>query len=276
MKISFNEATTMKKATLEQDLEYCEKYGYDLIEIRVDKLRDYLTRKTLEDLANWFANHHLKPYSFNALEFFTFRDEQGQKEIDETFDFMCKASKVINCPYAIVVPTFDIGGYTIDEIRKETVEKLHNLANKADKVGLKLAFEFVGYPNCSVNTFGQAYDIIKEVNKDNVGLVEDAFHFHAMGSRWEDLENADGSKIFIFHLDDSEDLPIGLLRDDKRLWPGDGCIDVPRMFKTLKNLRFDYATSLELFRPEYYELEVEDCIRIGKEKVDAILLKSYI
>ena len=41
MKTSFNEATTMKKAILEQDL------------------------------VNWFENHHLKPYSFNALEFFT-------------------------------------------------------------------------------------------------------------------------------------------------------------------------------------------------------------
>lgn len=33
----------MVKSSLELDLQFCEKYGYDLIEIRtMDKLKDYL------------------------------------------------------------------------------------------------------------------------------------------------------------------------------------------------------------------------------------------
>ena len=51
MKICFNQAATMKNSTLESDLEYCEKYHYDLIELRLDKLHDYLTRHTLADQA---------------------------------------------------------------------------------------------------------------------------------------------------------------------------------------------------------------------------------
>ena len=49
----------------------------------------------------------------------------------------------------------------------------------------------------------------------NVGLVLDCFHFHAMNSRIEDLQAADPKKIFIFHIDDSEDLPVGALRDSQ-------------------------------------------------------------
>jgi 2-keto-myo-inositol isomerase len=42
MKLCFNEATTIGNSTLEQDLILCERLGYDLIEIRLDKLREYL------------------------------------------------------------------------------------------------------------------------------------------------------------------------------------------------------------------------------------------
>lgn len=42
------------------DLEMCEKYGFDYIEIRFDCVKDYLKEHTLEELADWFKNHHLK------------------------------------------------------------------------------------------------------------------------------------------------------------------------------------------------------------------------
>ena len=121
----------------------------------------------------------------------------------------CEAGNIIGCDRVVIVPTFDIGNKTITEIRAETVRVIHIMSDFAKPYGMKLAFEFVGYPDCSVNTFGQAYDIVKTADRPNVGVVLDCFHFHAMGSRFEDLEAADGSKIFILHLDDSEDLPVG-------------------------------------------------------------------
>lgn len=83
------------------------------------------------------------------------------------------------------------------------------LSDIAEPYGVKIALEFVGHPECTVNTFSQAYDIVNTVNRDNVGLVFDSFHFHAMGSNLEDLKQADGKKIFIYHIDDTEDFPIG-------------------------------------------------------------------
>ncbi len=56
MKIAFNQATTMKYSTLQQDLEVCEKYGYDLIEIRLDKLKAYLENHTVEELKQFFLS----------------------------------------------------------------------------------------------------------------------------------------------------------------------------------------------------------------------------
>ncbi|BBP89805.1 hypothetical protein BsIDN1_34230 [Bacillus safensis] len=64
---------------------------------------------------------------------------------------------------------------------------LKELSTLASPYEVKIALEFVGHPECTVNTLSQAYKIIEEVNCDNVGLVLDCFHFHAMGSRLEDF-----------------------------------------------------------------------------------------
>ena len=48
MKIGFNEATALecKGQSLMADLEACEKYGFDYIEIRFDCVKDYLKEHT--------------------------------------------------------------------------------------------------------------------------------------------------------------------------------------------------------------------------------------
>jgi 2-keto-myo-inositol isomerase len=266
MKIAFNEATTMKHSTLKKDLEFCEKYGYDLIEIRLDKLKDYLIDQTVDDLRHFFETNRIKPFAFNALEFISFRDEQGYQQIKDDLKFLCDVGDVINCKKIIVVPTFDVGDYTVAQIRNETVSELNKLADIAAPFGVSLALEFVGYPSCSVNTFGQAYDIVKTVNRDNVGVVLDCFHFHAMNSRLIDLQKADPKKIFVFHIDDCLDLPVGALRDHHRVWPGDGVINLDLILTTLQEIGYGEMTSIELFNPEYWELDIESTIKTGLEK----------
>ena len=275
MKICFNQATTLKNSTLDQDLKFCEKYNYALIEIRLDKLKDYLKTHTVDDLKSFFQNNKIKPYAFNALEFISFRDEAGFQQIIEDLMFLCEVGEKINCKKIIVVPTFDIGGYSKTEIMIETVRALNILADIAEKHGVQLAFEFVGYPNCSVNTFSQAYEIVKMVNRDSVGMVLDCFHFHAMGSRIEDLKATDPKKIFVFHIDDSEDLPIGALRDDKRLMPGEGAVNLDEILSTLKEIGYNEMASVELFRPEYWDWDSEKTIRIGKEKTEQVVSNYF-
>ncbi|KYZ76598.1 isomerase [Anaerosporomusa subterranea] len=275
MKIGFNEATTMKRSTLALDLELADRHGYDLIEIRLDKLKQYLSEHDIGELAAFFDDHYLKPYTFNALEFITFRDKAGYSQIKSDLDLLCTAGKKVGCDTIIVVPTFDIVDKTIREIRRESISVLNDLADTAERHDIRLAYEFVGYPNCSVNTFGQCYEIIHELNRDSVGLVLDCFHFHVMNSRWEDLEQADAKKIFVLHVDDSEDLPPGILRDQHRLWPGDGVVPLDRILRILRKNGYDGAASVELFRPEYWNWDVEQAIRVGKEKTLKVLAEVY-
>ena len=106
-----------------------------------------------------------------------------------------EVSKAIGMKMLITVPAFDVKDKSVSEIKEEAVERLRYLS---DKVGedIKISLEFCGAPNCSINQFGTAYDIVKTVDRSNVGITVDTFHFHEMCSKLEDLKAADGNKIF--------------------------------------------------------------------------------
>jgi 2-keto-myo-inositol isomerase len=276
MKLCFNQATTLENSNLIKDLEYCNKHGYDYIEIRtMDKLPEYLQEKSIDELAEFFNTHHIKPLAFNALVFFNNRDEAGYKEIINEFKGMMETATKLGVKYVVAVPLVTEQKILKQDIKKSCVEVLTELSDIAEPYGVKIAVEFVGHPQCTVNTFGQAYDIVETVNRENVGLVLDCFHFHAMGSDLNDLKKADGSKIFILHIDDTEDFPIGFLTDEDRVWPGLGAIDLDSILSTLKEIGYSDVVSVELFRPEYYKLDAEEAIKTAKETTLKVMSKYY-
>ncbi|MCM2533249.1 2-keto-myo-inositol isomerase [Neobacillus pocheonensis] len=276
MQLCFNQATTLENSNLVKDLQYCEKHGYDSIEIRtMDKLPEYLIDHSLDELVEYFQTHHIKPLAFNALVFFNNRDEAGYKEIISEFKQMMETGSKLGIKYVVAVPLVTKEKILKRDIKNSCVEVLKELSDIAKPYGIKIAVEFVGHPECTVNTFGQAHDIVETVNRENVGLVLDCFHFHAMGSKIEDLKKADGSKIFILHIDDTEDFPIGFLTDEDRVWPGLGAIDLDGILSTLKEIGFSDVVSVELFRPEYYQLDAEEAIKTAKETTIKVVSKYF-
>lgn len=272
VKLCFNQATTLKNSNLEKDLELCEKHGYDYIEIRIeDKLPEYLKTHTSDDLVSFFKESHLKPLALNALQFFNNRNEADAEMIVSEFKELVQTAHLIGAPYIVAVPLVTEEKILKRDIKESCVKVLRELSSIAQPYGIKIAMEFIGHPQCTVNTFGQAYEIVEAVGRENVGVVLDCFHFHAMGSELADLKKADISKIFICHIDDTEDFPIGSLRDEDRLWPGLGVVDLTGILGMLKEKDFDGAMSVELFRPEYYELSADEAIKVGKETSLAVI-----
>lgn len=277
MKLSMNQATCLEKSSLERDLELCETFGYDFIEPRtMDGIPNYLKTHTIEDLAKYFQTHKVKPLAFNTLCFFNNRTEADYQSVLQELKQMCAWGEAIGCQTIITVPTVDLKKVTVEEIHTSAVAALKEMGEIAAKHGMRISLEFLGHPAASINTFAEAWSIIQDVHRENVGITLDCFHFHGMGSRLEDLAKADGRKIFIVHLNDTENFPIGSLLDEDRVWPGDGCIDLDGIFQTLKRIGWQgEVVSLELFRPEYYQLDPIVAYRRGKEKSLKVLARNF-
>jgi len=277
MRLSMNEATALEKSSLEKDLAFCEKYGYDMIEPRtMDCLPAYLKTHTIDELAEYFRTHHVKPLAFNTLCFFNNRTQEDYQNVLAELRQMCEWGQKIGCKTVITVPTVDLKKVTRTEIHESAVKCLKEMGKIAASYGMRISVEFIGHPAASINTFGEAYSVIEDVAMDNVGITLDCFHFHGMNSKIEDLAKADGKKIFIVHLNDTEDFPIGSLLDEDRVWPGTGCINLDEIFQNLKKIGWkEDVVSLELFRPEYYKMNPDEVYRIGKEKSEVVIKRNF-
>lgn len=275
MKLGFNEATCMKRSSTEQDLRLCEKYGYDYIELRLDMLKDYLRNNKISDLQAFFKSSHLKPYALNSIENINFCTPAEWEKLLSLFTFACETGQAIGNPYLVVVPTMsnDMSSKTQDDVFWDSLEVLARLADIAKPYGLKLAFEPIGDKRWCVRSLHQALEIIMTLDRDDVGLVLDAFNLF-LYERFADIDSIDevpAEKIFVYHIDDSEDLPLGVLDHCHRLYPGDGIIPLKIVSEKLKAKGYEEACSVELFRPEYWALEPEEVIRTAAEKTRGFL-----
>ncbi|HVI41483.1 MAG TPA: sugar phosphate isomerase/epimerase family protein [Anaerovoracaceae bacterium] len=278
MKIGFNEGCDRfcKDHSVLKDLELCEKYGFDYIDIQSECLdRDLAAGKyTLEDLSSWFndPNHKLRMLSYNALIFFNMKRTQEEKDaVMAELDEIIHRCNLLNCKMIVVVPSMDLPVHaTLDEIKEDAVAVLKDMVKKVEPHGIKLSIEFCGVPTMSINRFEDAYAIVQAVDHPLVGITLDQYHFHAMASSFEFLEKADGRKIFIWHLNGMENMPCGAAynNDEKRLWPeepGD-CLDHKRYADTLKKIGFEGdVCTIEVFRPTYYELSQEENVKTAAE-----------
>ena len=213
--------------------------------------------------------------SYNALCFFNMKQtaEEKQAVMDE-LDEIIRRCNILGCKMIVVVPSQDMKARglqpTRKEIREDAVAVLKEMVKKVEPHGIKLSLEFCGAPDMTINRFEDAYAIVEAVDSPLVGVTLDQYHFYAMGSGWESLEKADGKKIFVWHLNGTEDMPCGAYynNDEKRLWPdaeGD-CLPHARYADTLKKIGFEGdCCTIEIFRPAYYEMTQEENVKKSAE-----------
>lgn len=251
MKIALNGATTMY-ADLETDIKAAGDAGYELIEIWASKLRKFLETKTTSDLSDLLIANNIQPYSINSIEHITFRTAEDYLKIKSECEELSKIAGEIGCPYVVVVPGKLRENVSKDEIIAESVKVLNELGDIAEECDVGLAFEFLGQTDCSVQTLDFCAEIVEKVNRKNIGLVIDTFHFYAGNSSFEAIENLDPEKLFIFHINDAENLSKETLTDANRLYPGEGILPIKEIKAKFDQIGYDRMVSIEIFRPEYW------------------------
>src|SRR4029079_11553137 len=121
------------------------------------------------------------------------------------------------------------GGASHENVIAESIKVLNELCDISAAHDVALAFEFLGQTDCSVPTLDLAAEIVREVNRKDLGLVIDSFHFHAGNSTLEMIESLDPDLSQILHINDAEDRPRDQLEDRHRLLPGLGILPLRQM-----------------------------------------------
>lgn len=275
LKLGYNEATCKENSNLIRDLQLCEKYGYDYIELRLDMLREYLKYNPISDLREFFEKNKIKPFALNSIENINFCSPQEWEALVHSFLFACTVAKEIHNPYIIVVPTVTDEICTKDEqeVLEDSVDVLNKLADIAKPYGVKLSFEPIGDRRWCCNSMRQALEIIEAVNRDSVGMTVDCinFYMHDKAADVEFIKKIPKEKLFVFHINDCEDLPLGMLDHCHRLMPGLGVIPIAEIAEAVKATGYDGPACLELFRPAYWNMDAEEVIKMGAKTTKQFL-----
>jgi sugar phosphate isomerase/epimerase len=140
---------------------------------------------------------------------------------------------------------------------------LQKLAMLAVPYGIRIAYEALSWGR-HVNEFPQAWQIVADADRANLGLALDSFHMLATGTSREALEEVDPAKIFLVQLADfmwreirSREERIDTARH-MRVFPGEGVhsADVGELVRTLDRLGYRGDYSFEVFNDDYTQLPV--------------------
>ncbi len=258
-------------ADLLTDIKAASAAGFDLLEIWSAKLYEYLKTNTAADLKAALAEHDLEPYSINSIEHVTFRTPEDYSAVKAECETLSKIAGELGCPYIVVVPGLMPENGTREQVIEESVQVLNELADIAEPHGVSLAFEFLGQADCSVQTLDLCNEIVEKVGRDSIGNVIDTFHFYAGNSTFGAIDSMRPEKLFIFHINDAEDLPKEQLTDAQRLYPGTGILPIAEIKEHFDNIGYDRMVSIEIFRPEYWDQDPFEVARKAKAATEEVL-----
>lgn len=138
---------------------------------------------------------------------------------------------------------------------------LRKLATLAVPHGIRIAYEALSWGR-HVNEFPQAWDIVAEADRANLGLAIDSFHILATETGVEGLQEIASDKIFLVQLADfmwqeirSHEERINTARHF-RVFPGEGVHSekVARLVRDLDELGYRGDYSFEVFNDDYTQL----------------------
>jgi sugar phosphate isomerase/epimerase len=144
------------------------------------------------------------------------------------------------------------------------IKDLRKLAMLAVPYGIRIAYEALSWGR-HVAEYTQAWEIVAEADRANLGLAIDSFHILATGTPAEPLEELVAEKIFLVQLADfmwreirSREERIDTARHF-RVFPGEGVhsAQVAGLVRTLDRLGYRGDYSFEVFNDDYTQLPLK-------------------
>jgi sugar phosphate isomerase/epimerase len=168
------------------------------------------------------------------------------------------------------------------EQRKIYKDRLRPAADIMARSHVRLGLEFLGplhlrkmLPYEFIWRMDEMLEFAKEIGP-NVGLELDSWHWHHAGATVKDIIAAGKENIINVQVNDSPALAPDKIRDDERLMPGEGIIDLVSFFGALKEIGYNEGISPEVFGRGLKNLSPEEGARLGLETTRAVMRKAGV
>jgi 4-hydroxyphenylpyruvate dioxygenase len=260
--VHLNGATIMTTPT-DRHLRIARETGYDGVEVRAERL---LTAP--DELAA--AADLVRPtevWSLNGIQLqLTPEGDLDRGRLAAEMGPRLDICRRLAAAYLLVVPPRAAGAdreRAIGAMR----DGLAILRDAAASDGIGIAFEFLGFADCPIDTPELAGRVVAGL--PGVELVLDSCHWHASGAGSLDAFPID--RLAMVHLNDAPAKAPRDLEDADRLLPGRGVIRLTELVGTLRAAGYRGPWSLETFNPDYWAAAPQDIAAEGRAAMAALL-----
>ena len=227
-----------------------------------------------------FDELSIKPAAVNLPVEFRKDDAAFHKDLDK-LDDASSFSAAIGCPRMItwIMPSSKTPKA---ELRALYLKRFSACADVLARSHVRLGLEFLGplhlrqmEPYEFIWRMPEMLAFARECGP-NVGLLLDVWHWHHAGATIEDIIKADKDGIVHVHFSDAPNLPPEKIRDDERLMPGEGVINLVGFLQALREIGYQDAVSVEVFGRGLKDMPPEEGARLALESARGVMRKAGI
>ena len=264
LKASLSPGAIGLKCTANELLDYAIKFKFsaispplrELIQFKESDKKAYLEKMKKNEIV--FDSGGL-PIHFRTTE----------SKFKEGYDFLLEninsiVSLNVSSLVTWIMPTHKTLTYMRNFEQHRT--RLNKVATVLEDSGLKLGLEYVGpktlmardkYP--FLHSINGLKELIKSIEKNNVGYLLDSYHTYCAEDKNEDLDFLKAEDIISVQLNDGVlGRTIATQMDLERELPGDtGIIDLENFLNLIRNKGYNGAVSVEPFNKELNKMEVK-------------------
>lgn len=256
-----------------QEVELVAKAGYHGIEPWINSLDKYVKDGgSLADLRKRIADHGLTVESAIGFAAFLHEDPaERTKGLDEAKRCMALVREIGGTRLAAPpVGVTDKTGLDLFQL----ADRFRSLVELGRQEGVLPQLELWGFAK-TLSRLGEVAFLAAECGQPDALCLLDVYHIYKGGSAFGGLGMFPGSRMKCFHVNDyPADPPRDAIKDEHRVYPGDGVAPLGEIFRTLRDNQFRGALSLELFNRSYWQQDAFEVVKTGLEKTRAAVAKA--
>jgi 2-keto-myo-inositol isomerase len=127
-----------------------------------------------------------------------------------------------------------------------------------------------------ISTLTTSLKVIREAAHPNMKPMLDFYHFWSGLGKMEDLDLLHPGELAHVHFQDVPDMPRELLDSTTRFIPGDGVSPLVPILRKLAEKGYSGALSVELFLPEFQQMDPYEMARRIREKAEPVMHKAKV
>ena len=199
---------------------------------------------------------------------FLFATGDENKRLLEDFRVSCENAVALGCDQLMSAPGPWSGPV------KDAIGYLKTAGDIAGEYDLKLSIEFNSQHEV-LNSVEAQRELISGADRENVGILLDAYHLARSGRPGRGFEDVPAEDIMHFQYSDLPKNPVtGVKRPTDRLPPGQGVIPFDEVFSLLQEKNYTGLISYEAPNPILWGRSPHEVCREGVELTQALLKQA--